>query len=50
VRAKAAPSWPRVTRQLRGTAGDRALPGKPAVGVVSNAVGGFAGCALITAD
>jgi acetyl-CoA acetyltransferase len=39
-----------VTRQLRGTAGDRALPRKPAVGVVSNAVGGFAGCALITAD
>jgi acetyl-CoA acetyltransferase len=39
-----------VTRQLRGTAGDRALPRKPAVGVVSNAVGGFAGCALLTAE
>jgi acetyl-CoA acetyltransferase len=39
-----------VTRQLRGTAGDRALPRKPKAGVVSNAVGGFAGCALITAD
>ena len=39
-----------VTRQLRGTAGDRALPNKPTVGVVSNAVGGFAHCALLTAD
>jgi len=39
-----------VTRQLRGTAGDRALPRKPAVGVVSNAVGGFSGCALLTAE
>jgi acetyl-CoA acetyltransferase len=39
-----------VTRQLRGTAGDRALPNRPTVGVVSNAVGGFAGCALLTAE
>ena len=39
-----------VTRQLRGTAGDRALPNKPEVGVVSNAVGGFAACALLTAE
>lgn len=39
-----------VTRQLRGTAGDRALPNPPRAGVVSNAVGAFAGCALITAD
>jgi acetyl-CoA acetyltransferase len=39
-----------VTRQLRGTAGDRALPNQPAAGVVSNAVGGFAACALITAE
>jgi acetyl-CoA acetyltransferase len=39
-----------VTRQLRGTAGDRALPRKPKAGVVSNAVGGFAACALITAE
>jgi hypothetical protein len=39
-----------VTRQLRGTAGDRALPNKPAAGVVSNAVGGFSACALITAE
>ncbi len=39
-----------VTRQLRGTAGDRALPNEPKVGVVSNAVGGFAACALLTAD
>ncbi len=39
-----------VTRQLRGTAGDRALPNNPKVGVVSNAVGGFAACALLTAD
>lgn len=39
-----------VTRQLRGTAGDRALPNKPEVGVVSNAVGGFSACALLTAS
>jgi acetyl-CoA acetyltransferase len=39
-----------VTRQLRGTAGDRALPNKPTVGVVSNAVGAFAASALLTAD
>jgi len=39
-----------VTRQLRGTAGDRALPNEPKVGVVSNAVGGFAACALLTTD
>ncbi|MCW2523343.1 MAG: putative lipid transfer protein, partial [Frankiales bacterium] len=39
-----------VTRQLRGTAGDHALPNKPSVGVVSNAVGGFAHCALLTAE
>jgi acetyl-CoA acetyltransferase len=39
-----------VTRQLRGTAGDRALPKRPSVGVVSNAVGSFSGCALITAE
>lgn len=39
-----------VTRQLRGTAGDRALPNKPSVGVVSNAVGSFAACALLTAE
>ncbi|HVW42605.1 MAG TPA: thiolase family protein [Amycolatopsis sp.] len=39
-----------VTRQLRGTAGDRALPKRPSAGVVSNAVGSFSGCALITAD
>lgn len=39
-----------VTRQLRGTAGDRALPNNPKVGVVSNAVGGFAACALLTAE
>lgn len=39
-----------VTRQIRGTAGDRALPNKPEVGVVSNAVGGFAACALLTAE
>jgi acetyl-CoA acetyltransferase len=38
-----------VTRQLRGTAGDRQLAGSPQVGVVSNAVGGFAACALLTA-
>jgi acetyl-CoA acetyltransferase len=39
-----------VTRQLRGTAGDRALPNKPTAGVVSNAVGGFAAAALLTAE
>ncbi len=39
-----------VTRQLRGTAGERALPSNPKVGVVSNAVGGFAACALLTAE
>jgi acetyl-CoA acetyltransferase len=39
-----------VTRQLRGTAGDRALPRKPAVGVAANAVGAFSGCALLTAE
>ncbi|MGX7678566.1 thiolase family protein [Jatrophihabitans sp. DSM 45814] len=39
-----------VTRQLRGTAGDHALPTKPEVGVVSNAVGGFAFSALLTAE
>ncbi|MFI1293274.1 thiolase family protein [Streptomyces sp. NPDC020792] len=39
-----------VTRQLRGTAGERALPNRPSVGVVSNAVGPFSACALITAD
>jgi len=39
-----------VTRQLRGTAGDRALPKKPTVGVAANAVGGFSGCALLTAE
>ncbi|MCW2524961.1 MAG: thiolase family protein [Frankiales bacterium] len=38
-----------LTRQLRGTAGDHALPKKPDVGVVSNAVGGFAFAALLTA-
>jgi acetyl-CoA acetyltransferase len=39
-----------VTRQLRGTAGDRALPNQPSVGVVANAVGGFAASALLTAE
>jgi acetyl-CoA acetyltransferase len=39
-----------VTRQLRGTAGDRALASRPTVGVVSNAVGGFAASALLTAE
>jgi acetyl-CoA acetyltransferase len=38
-----------VTRQLRGQCGDRQVPGAQ-VGVVSNSVGGFAGCALLTAD
>jgi acetyl-CoA acetyltransferase len=38
-----------VTQQLRGESGERQLP-DPKVGVVSNAVGGFASCALITAD
>jgi acetyl-CoA acetyltransferase len=37
-----------VTRQLRGEAGDRQIPGAQ-VGVVSNAVGGFAASALLTA-
>jgi acetyl-CoA acetyltransferase len=39
-----------VTRQLRGTAGDRALANRPTVGVVSNAVGGFAASALLTSE
>ncbi len=39
-----------VTRQLRGSAGDRALPNNPKVGVVSNAVGPFGACALLTAE
>ena len=38
-----------LTRQLRGTAGEHALPKRPEVGVVSNAVGGFAFAALLTA-
>ena len=38
-----------VTRQLRGECGDRQIPGAQ-VGVVSNAVGAFASCALLTAD
>jgi acetyl-CoA acetyltransferase len=37
-----------VTRQLRGECGERQIPGAQ-VGVVSNSVGGFAGCALLTA-
>ena len=37
-----------VTRQLRGECGDRQLA-NPQVGVVSNSVGGFAACALMTA-
>jgi acetyl-CoA acetyltransferase len=39
-----------VTRQLRGTAGARALPNHPTVGVVTNGVGAFVGCALLTVD
>ncbi|HEY3942590.1 MAG TPA: thiolase family protein [Acidimicrobiales bacterium] len=38
-----------VTQQLRGDSGERQVPGAE-VGVVSNAVGGFASCALITAS
>jgi acetyl-CoA acetyltransferase len=38
-----------VTRQLRGEGGDRQIPDAQ-VGVASNAVGGFAGCALLTAS
>jgi acetyl-CoA acetyltransferase len=38
-----------VTRQLRGEAGNRQIPGAE-VGVVSNSVGGFAACALLTAS
>jgi acetyl-CoA acetyltransferase len=37
-----------VTRQLRGECGDRQIPGTE-VGAVSNSVGGFAACALLTA-
>jgi acetyl-CoA acetyltransferase len=37
-----------VTRQLRGECGDRQIPGAQ-VGAVSNSVGGFAACALLTA-
>jgi hypothetical protein len=36
--------------QLRGTAGERALSSRPSVGVVSNAVGGFAASALLSAE
>lgn len=36
-----------VTRQLRGQSGDRQVEGA-SVGAVANAVGGFAGCALLT--
>ncbi|MGE0879945.1 MAG: thiolase family protein [Acidimicrobiia bacterium] len=36
-----------VTRQLRGDCGPRQIPGAE-VGVVSNSVGGFAACALMT--
>jgi acetyl-CoA acetyltransferase len=36
-----------VTRQLRGECADRQVPGAE-VGVVSNSVGGFAACALLT--
>jgi hypothetical protein len=36
--------------QLRGTAGERALSSRPSVGVVSNAVGGFAAAALLSAE
>jgi acetyl-CoA acetyltransferase len=39
-----------VTRQLRGTAGDRALPNNPKIGVAANAVGGFAASAVLTAE
>ena len=38
-----------VTRQLRGECGERQVPNAK-VGVASNAVGVFAGCALLTAD
>ncbi len=38
-----------VTRQLRGECADRQVPGAQ-VGVVSNSVGGFAGCALLTGE
>jgi acetyl-CoA acetyltransferase len=38
-----------VTRQLRGECADRQVPGAR-VGVAANAVGGFAACALMTAD
>ncbi len=37
-----------VTRQLRGECGDRQIPGVE-VGAVSNSVGGFTACALLTA-
>ncbi len=38
-----------VTRQLRGESGDRQIP-NARVGVASNSVGGFAACALLSAD
>jgi acetyl-CoA acetyltransferase len=38
-----------VTRQLRGESGERQIP-NARIGVASNAVGGFAGCALLTAE
>jgi acetyl-CoA acetyltransferase len=38
-----------VTRQLRGECGPRQVPGAR-VGLASNAVGGFASCALLTTD